>query len=126
MPVCNKCHIKLLWKQPYDKTKPFSENVTGLDRKPHKCREELRENLEGWYKIWKSVERYKVPIWCYICNRSFKSKEVCIHIQSDGFKEGIDTCEFYSDSYSSVKRRETLKKYMQKQENPYDPRQKGL
>ena len=120
MPECKKCKSQLVWKQPYKK----GDLPINPDGKKHFCGSNLLQNLEVWKKKWKSEYRYKCPIWCHVCRRSYQSMEVCIHIKSDGFKEGVDTIEFYSDEYNQVKKREQLKKSIEKEQedNPFDPR----
>jgi len=40
-----------------------------------------------------------------MCHKHYNMHEVCKHIREDGFIEGVDTVEFYSDKYTAVKRR---------------------
>ena len=79
----------------------------------HDCKKnpaEQKRKQDEWFKKWKDRFRYKVPIWCCVCNKSFPYTDVCDHIRADGFEEGRDTCEFYADSYGAHNRREAVRK----------------
>ena len=121
MPECKKCHAPLIWGQPYKKGDlPVNPNGS-----KHMCGGKQRQELEFWGRKWKDDIRYTVPIWCYVCEKTYPRDAVCNHILSDGFIEGVDTCEFYSDRWSAVKNRERLKAARKKasEVNEYDPRE---
>jgi len=119
-PQCRRCKQDLIWKQPYKKG-DLPVNVNGST---HKCRDSLFQNLEVWKRKWDEVEVYKMPINCSICMRTFKREFVCKHIRGDGFREGIDTVEFYSDRYTAVKHRAALKAERKKEAEPPKPKRK--
>jgi len=95
------CKKELMWKQPYHK----GDRPVNLDGSKHICSATIFGNLENWKKKWDTVYKFKVPIWCNMCHKHYNMHEVCKHIRHDGFIEGVDTVEFYSDKYSAVKRR---------------------
>ena len=71
----------------------------------HSCKGTAFKNLEVWKKKWDTQTKYKVPIYCNVCNQKYTFNSVCEHMKRDGFIEGTDTVEFYSDRYTAVKRR---------------------
>ncbi len=107
MPECRSkdCKAELVWKQPYHP----GDRPVNPDGTKHVCKATLFGNLENWKKKWDTVYRYQVPIWCNVCNKHYHMNEVCPHIRYDGFIEGVDTVEFYSDRWSAKKRRENLR-----------------
>lgn len=119
-PECRRCRAQLMWKQPYKKGDlPVNPNGS-----IHTCRGSLFQNLEVWKRKWDEIWVYQVPIYCSMCLRSFKREFVCKHIRSDGFRESIDTVEFYSDKYTAVKRRAMLKAEKKRALEPKKPRAK--
>lgn len=78
----------------------------------HDCKKnpfDKKQKMDEWFKKWKDRYRYKVPIWCTFCNKSYPYTDVCDHIRSDGFREGKDTCEFYADSYGAHNLRQAMR-----------------
>jgi len=105
MTECRKCRVELSWKQPYHK----GDLPVNMDGTMHSCKGTLFQNLESWKKKWDTEYRFKVPIWCNMCHKHYKRELICSHLREDGFIEGIDTVEFYSDKYTAVKRRALIK-----------------
>jgi len=105
MTECKKCKEELRWKQPYHK----GDLPINLDGTTHSCRGTLFQNLENWKKKWDTVYKFKCPIYCNVCMRTYKHTAICAHLRGDGFIEGVDTVEFYSDKYTAVKRRSQIK-----------------
>jgi len=120
MPNCRKCNSPTIWNQPYKKGDlPVNPNGT-----KHMCGGTLIQSLEVWKKKWDNTEKFKMPVWCHKCRKGYSYYAVCKHILNDGFVQGVDTCEFYGDSWKAVKRREILRAARKKEEKPneYDPR----
>jgi len=107
MPECRKCKQELVWKQPYHK----GDRPTNTNGKPHFCggKKIYSGVTADWARRWDTIFKFKVPIFCSTCGRAYKREAVCDHIRNDGFIEGTDTCEFYSDKWSSVQRRKNIK-----------------
>ncbi len=116
MPECRSkdCKTELMWKQPYHP----GDRPVNLDGTVHSCKATLFGNLENWKKKWDTVYRFKVPIWCNVCNKHYNMHNVCTHIRADGFIEGVDTVEFYSDKWSAKKRRENLRAAKKRESEP--------
>lgn len=121
MPDCRKCGAVLMWNQPYKK----GDLPTNTNGSKHMCGGAMMQALEVWKKKWEATKKYKVLIYCNECLKAYRNTEVCEHILADGFTEGVDTVEFYSDKCSAVKKREMLRTARKKEEkkNEFDPRQ---
>jgi len=120
MPNCRKCNSPTIWKQPY-KQGDLPVNPNGSR---HSCGGTLAQEREVYMKKWHATEKFKVPIYCYDCEKSHIYTDVCQWMRDQGFVEGVDTCEFWSDKWSAIKKREMLKAHRKKEvkKNEYDPR----
>ena len=111
-PFCQMPYMEWRMDENTSKSKLWDTNMNFW----HKCQNKLQqkkeqaEKLDLWYQNWKTRWKYKVPIWCYACNKSYPYTDVCQHIRADGFIEGKDTCEFYADSYSARQRRDAIRR----------------
>lgn len=103
MPECRSCKQPLRWKKPYDKSKPFHENVLGMNGKPHNCKNKKfgdkkssryyrssydydpfngDRNAETRYK--EKLE--KATFYCDICKTKVRFVEPCDHHLPDAYK----------------------------------------
>jgi len=120
VPECRSkdCKAELMWKQPYHP----GDRPVNPDGTKHVCRATFFGNLENWKKKWDTVFKFQVPHFCNICQRSFKPHNICSHMRADGFIEGVDTVEFYSDKWTAVKRREHIRYDKRKSLEPKKPK----
>ena len=118
MTECKNCKAELVWKQPYHK----GDLPVNPDGRMHSCKGTEYKNLEIWKQKWDTVTKYNVPIYCNMCQRTYKYTSVCKHMITDGFIEGTDTVEFYSDRYTAVKRRVLIRNKRKAAEAPKKPK----
>jgi len=74
--------------------------------------EVLREERRG------KVMKLKAIIFCSSCNKGIQASNPCEHLLADGFEVGVDTANFYSDSYRSTERRKLLRQKNKRKDKP--------
>lgn len=87
---------------------------------PHTCREnpwDVMESVERFSKNFHEKWKFKIPIWCNICETHYRPDCVCSHIRLQGFVEGIDNVTYFSDKWEAIEERHRrMKKIKELQE----------
>lgn len=129
MVECSYCHrdvFSFRMNENTGKTILWDDNlgvIHSCDKNPFDVRKRKEEDMSKWKHKFDVEKKFEIPIYCPRCNIAYKPTAVCGHILSDGFKEGIDTIEFYSDNPKQVEKRHLIKKTQQLKE-PKDPQEK--
>lgn len=95
---CSKCKKEgLHWKfsELTRKNILFENNDT-----PHICPMNPYDVNETVMKVatkYHNKLKFKIPIWCSVCDSYYKSHAVCGHILKTGFREGVDGIDYFSD-----------------------------
>jgi len=112
MPECNDCHTKLYWinykKGDRPKNNDGSVHTCGNTKVQSGKIQAGKITPDAWKIKFLKVYKWKVPIYCNMCGRTYKPTSVCEHIRFDGFVEGRDTTTFYSDNWQATKKRFSL------------------
>ena len=119
---CGKDAFIFRMDESSGKTRLWNDNI-GIF---HTCDEnpyDRKQKLESWKTKWDLKKKFDVPIYCPRCNIAYNPKSVCGHILSDGYVEGVDTAEFYSDNPKMAERRNLIKK-SREVKAPKDPQEK--
>lgn len=112
MPKCNYCKAPGI-SYRFDENQYVNRQWDNNRESWHNCDQnpnEIRKRLDNWHEKFDKKIKYLVPIYCSICDFAYRPDTVCGHILKDGFKEGKDTVDFYSDSPKKVQRRNLIKK----------------
>ena len=85
---------------------------------PHLCVAnpyDVNESVMNFSRKFHTIYKFKIPIWCSICEVAYRPDTVCSHIILRGYKEGKDNITYFSDSMEAKENREKRKLEMQEQ-----------
>ncbi len=77
-----------------------------------------QKQIDEWMEKFFKYYRYMIPVWCSFCRMGYKPNSVCGHILSEGYKEGVHGCDFFSDSYKWKEYRVAYKLHQEKLKDP--------
>lgn len=123
---CLKCgEDGLVWR--YSDLKGKSILFNASRELPHDCKvvgNSQNNMIEDFSKKYHESIKYKMDIWCHICEVHYNRDSVCGHILKTGFREGIDTIEYFTDKWDMVelrrKRRKEMEEQIRKDREPSD------
>jgi hypothetical protein len=115
---CLKCGEEgLVWR--YSDLKGKSVLFNASRELPHDCKivgtNPNNNMLDEWSKKYHESMKFKMDIWCHICEVHYNKNSVCGHILKTGFKEGVDTIEYFTDRWDMIELRRKRQKEMKLQ-----------
>src|SRR2546427_13164243 len=99
MVQCSKCKQEgLQWHYLELKERNVLFTNNGV---PHICSAnpfDVQKTVDSFSQNFHMKYKFKIPIWCNVCDCSYRPDTVCSHITLQGYQEGKDNITFFGDS----------------------------